>query len=120
MKIYISIPITGHDIVEQQRKANEVAEKLRAKGHEPVSPFDTPQAPEGLTAKEEYAYYMGEDIKKLLTCDGIVMCNGWGQSKGCVSEYHTAVANMLFLMSELALEMPEEGKEVKDDAQTTA
>lgn len=39
MKIYISIPITGHDIVEQQRKANEVAEKLRAKGHEPVSPI---------------------------------------------------------------------------------
>lgn len=120
MKIYISIPITGHNLEAQKKKANEAAKKLRNLGHEPVNPFDTPAPHERMTDKEQYAYYMGEDIKKLLVCDGILMCYGWGQSKGCVIEYYTAIAFGLSLFAELALEMPEERKEVKDDAQTTA
>lgn len=91
MKIYISIPISGHDLATQQRKALEVADKLRELGHETVSPLPPPIPPEGLTKKEEYAFYMGEDIKKLLTCDAIFLCEGWADSKGCRFEAQAAL-----------------------------
>lgn len=90
MKIYISIPISGHNLAVQQRKANEAAKKLREMGHEPVNPFDTIAPPGGLREDERYAYYMGEDLKKLLMCDAILMCSGWGASKGCAVEHQVA------------------------------
>lgn len=91
MKIYISIPISGHDLSAQREKANEIADKLRKLGHEPVNPFDTPEAPQGLSDKEKYAYYMGEDIKRLFTCDAVFLCNGWSESRGCRLEAQTAL-----------------------------
>lgn len=90
MKIYISIPISGHDLAAQRAKAKEIADKLRKLGHEPVNPFDTPEAPPDMSDKERYAYYMGEDIKRLLMCDAIVICEGWNKSKGCCLEFHAA------------------------------
>ncbi|MBD5224840.1 MAG: DUF4406 domain-containing protein [Bacteroidales bacterium] len=90
MKIYISIPITGCDPAIQRAKAAEIADKIRALGHEPVNPFDTPLPPAGLSDKERYAYFMGEDIKRLLMCDAIYMCAGWVKSKGCKAEYDVA------------------------------
>lgn len=91
MRIYISIPITGHDLAAQQTKAAEIAENIKALGHEPVNPFDTPEAPEGLSDKKRYAYYMGEDIKRLLLCDAIFLCGEWTDSKGCATEAFIAV-----------------------------
>lgn len=90
MKIYISIPITGHAPEAQRAKAAAIADEIRNLGHEPVNPFDTPEAPAGLNEKERYAYYMGEDIKRLLLCDAILMCEGWRFSKGCKAEYEVA------------------------------
>lgn len=90
MKIYISIPITGHNLATQRAKAAEIAEKIKALGHEAVNPFDTPEPSEGLSEKERYAYYMGEDVKRLLMCDAIFLCEGWKKSKGCKVEYATA------------------------------
>ena len=43
----------------QTGKALEIAEKIKALGHEPVNPFDTPLAPLEMSYKESYAYYMG-------------------------------------------------------------
>ena len=91
MRIYISIPISGYPIEEQKVKAREIANKLRNLGHEPVNPFDTPP-PSGISSdKEQYAYYIGEDIKRLLTCDAVYLCNGWHESKGCRLETQTAL-----------------------------
>lgn len=90
MRIYISIPISGHHVETQQRKALDIAERLRALGHEPVNPFDTPPPTEELDEKSRYAYYMGEDLKRLLTCDAILMCNGWTKSRGCRIEQQIA------------------------------
>lgn len=95
MKIYISIPISGYPIEEQKAKAREIADKLRKLGHEPVNPFDTPEAPQGLSEKERYNYYMGEDLKRLLTCDAIFLCDGWDKSKGCRVEAGAALAYKL-------------------------
>lgn len=91
MRIYISIPISNCDLAAQKAKAKDVAKRLKALGHEPVNPFDTPEAPKGLSEKERYAYYMGEDIKKLLMCDAIFFCEGWYQSKGCRLEADVAI-----------------------------
>lgn len=91
MKIYISIPISGHDLKAQREKANEIADKLRKLGHEPVSPFDTPKPEKACSEREEYAHYIGEDIKKLLTCDAVFFCYGWHHSKGCRLEGQAAL-----------------------------
>lgn len=91
MKIYISIPISGVPVIEQQKaKARYIAARLHELGHEPVNPFDTPEAPQGLSEKERYAYYMGEDLKRLLTCDAVFLCPGWKYSKGCQLEARAA------------------------------
>lgn len=90
MKIYISIPISGKDLATQQAVALEIAEKIKALGHEPVNPFDTPLAPLEMSEKEKYAYYMGEDIKRLLMCDAAYFCEGWRSSDGCLLEFNAA------------------------------
>ena len=91
MKIYISVPISGCDIEAQQTCAAEIAAKLRALGHEPVNPFDTPEPPRELPEKVRYAYFMGEDIKRLLTCDAAFFCPRWNKSKGCRAEFQLAM-----------------------------
>lgn len=91
MRIYISIPISNHDLATQRATADKIAEKIKALGHEPVNPFDTPHPPFGLSQKEQYAYYIGEDIKRLLMCDAAYFHPHWTKSKGCRIEHHAAV-----------------------------
>lgn len=91
MKIYISVPISGYDLMTQTGIALEIAEKIRALGHEPVNPFETPLAPPEMCEKEKYAYYMGEDIKRLLMCDAVYFHPRWTKSKGCSTEHDIAV-----------------------------
>lgn len=91
MKIYISIPISGLPIEQQRAKAREIAKKLKALGHEPVNPFDTPPPSGNLSEKEQYVYYNGEDLKRLLTCDAVFLCKGWSESRGCRLEAQTAL-----------------------------
>lgn len=95
MKIYISIPISGKSFYPQYTKAAEIAEQIRALGHEPVNPFDTPEPPAELSERERYAYFIGEDIKRLLVCDAIFLCDGWSHSKGCRVEFEAAYRNGL-------------------------
>lgn len=90
MKIYISIPISHCDIKQQQKTASKIAEVIKRMGHEPVNPFDTPPPPEHLNSDGKYAYYMGEDIKRLLLCDAVYVCNGWKHSRGCRAEIRLA------------------------------
>lgn len=90
MKIYISIPISSHDVMTQTGTALLMAEKIKALGHEPVNPFETPLAPPEWPERQKYAYYMGRDIEKLLLCDAIYFCEGWHESKGCRVESYIA------------------------------
>lgn len=101
MKIYISIPISNCDLIKQQYKAAHIADKLKALGHEPVNPFDTPKPPEHWDTGMKYAYYMGEDIKRLLLCDAILMCEGWEDSIGCTIEHSIASIKKLVVFHSL-------------------
>lgn len=101
MRIYISIPISGQPIGRQRIKALEVAEQIRAIGHEPVNPFNTTEPQGDLSDKERYAYYMGEDVKLLLTCDAIFMCGGWENSAGCQAELSIAETYQLLRFNKM-------------------
>lgn len=107
MKIYISIPITGHDYQEQKKKARKIAEAIRGLGHEPVNPFEVEAAPSHLSEQEKYAYYMALDIADLLICDGIYLTRGWASSKGCRLEASAAEIYEKQIYYKLA-EIPEE------------
>lgn len=107
MGIYISIPITGHDREAQERKARKFAETIDLLGHDPVIPFDLEKAPGYYNEREQYAFYMGEDIEQLLTCDAAYFARGWDKSKGCTLE-HTA-AKLYGLQAYYSLDkIPEE------------
>ena len=88
MKVYISIPITGHDIKDVEQRISRAKEALRNFGHEPVSPLD----PEVNNDRSKpYGVLLGNDIAALLTCDAALFLDGWNKSNGCLLEYFAAI-----------------------------
>ena len=85
MKVYISLPITGHDLTEVRRLAEEAKQLLTGMDHEPVSPLDV-----SLDADATYAEHMGNDIAAMLTCDAVLFLDGWTASRGCNLEMEAA------------------------------
>lgn len=81
MKIYISLPITGHDIEEVEARSIFAKGVIEKKGHTAVSPLDVSPDPDAT-----YAEHMGRDIAALLDCDAVVMLDGWQFSHGCLLE----------------------------------
>lgn len=93
-RIYISIPISGHDLEEVKAKARDIRERLLwdvfelKKGQnrpDVITLFDVCPEPD-----KPYSYYMGKDIEALLECDAICLCSGWQNSKGCMAEFEVA------------------------------
>ena len=93
-RIYISIPISGHDIEEVKEKARDIRKCLLLdefdwekewNSTDVITPFDV--CPE---TYKPYSYYMGKDIEALLKCDAIYLCEGWQNSKGCMAEFEVA------------------------------
>ena len=93
-RIYISIPISGHDLEEVKEKARGIRKCLLLnefdweKGWnstDVITPFDVCSEPD-----KPYSYYMGKDIEALLECDAIYLCEGWQNSKGCMAEFEVA------------------------------
>ena len=85
MKIYISLPITGHDIEEVEASCIFASAVLRKKGHTPVSPLELDHRD-----PEDYEAVIGTDITALLLCDAVLLMEGWEQSKGCRLEHAAA------------------------------
>ena len=86
MLIYISLPITGHDIGHCKWRALDAKRALERRGHTALTPFDVCADGEG----HPYPYYMGKDIEALLGCDAILRLPGWTASKGCMLESRCA------------------------------
>ena len=85
MKVYISIPISGHDETEVREHADLIKSSLSRAGHRPVSPFDVYAG-----KKPTYADYLCCDLRALADCDAIFLCNGWQFSRGCRIERNFA------------------------------
>ena len=87
MKVYISLPITGHPIDEVRPRADYAKKRLRVHGHEPVSPLDDAVNPD---LSLPYERLMGNDIAALLQCEAVLFLDGYLQSKGCNLEMEAA------------------------------
>lgn len=85
MKVYISLPITGHPLEEVRHRADYAKRRLRAHGHEPVSPLDVSPDPDA-----PYHEHIGRDIAALLQCEAVIFLDGYISSKGCQLEMEAA------------------------------
>ena len=85
MKVYISIPITGHDIEQVEASLIFASAVLEKKGHTPVSPLAL-----GHQDPEFYEAVIGTDITALLLCDAVLFMDGYETSKGCRLEHAAA------------------------------
>ena len=95
MKVYISLPITGKDLQEQKGYARHVASFLSEAGFTPVNPFEN-----GLADDASYEEHMKADLKLMLGCDAVYLCNGYHYSKGCLFERDVAVKCGLTIVKE--------------------
>lgn len=62
---------------------------LIARGYEVVSPVECSEHLEGTGAS--WADYLRADLPELVTCDVIVLLDGWHKSKGARLEHHVAL-----------------------------
>jgi len=84
--IYIAGPYradTEHGVVENIRRAEEVAIKVWQAGHVALCPHKNTALFGGLCPDE--AWLKG-DLELLRRCDGIIMVQGWEKSSGSVAE----------------------------------
>lgn len=86
MKVYVTLPISGHNLYDQQKLAKQVKKELEEAGYTVITPFDVVQEKD-----KPYNYCMGKDIEALLSCDAICMCSGHETSKGCQLELSAAL-----------------------------
>ncbi|WP_269497258.1 dATP/dGTP pyrophosphohydrolase domain-containing protein [Castellaniella sp. S9] len=85
MTIYISGPMTG--MPDYNYPAfNAAAASLRSAGYDVFNP-----AQNGVSPTAAWTQHMRVDITALMDCDGILMLDGWMQSKGARLERHIAV-----------------------------
>lgn len=85
--VYISGPITGHDIEECKVAFGNIQEYLERRGFNVVNPLSE----NGYDPNKSYEQYMRDDLKLLLDCDYIYLMAGWDNSKGCQAEYLVAL-----------------------------
>lgn len=85
MKIYISLPITGHDIEQVEASCIFAKAVIEDKGHTPVCPLDLDHRD-----PDNYEAVIGTDITALLCCDAILLLDGWRRSRGCRLERYAA------------------------------
>ena len=86
-KVYISGPITGYDLEERAAEFMWAEMKVQEVGGEPINPMGL-----GLPDSASWEQHMRHDITLLLTCDGIIMLNGWENSKGARLEMDIAIS----------------------------
>ena len=86
-RVYISAPISGYDLEERRKTFADMEQRLTAKGYEVCNPMKN-----GLPDESPTQAHMKRDIEMLLTCDAILLLNGWNRSAGCKCELDVAVA----------------------------
>lgn len=85
-KVYISAPITGHDLEERRAFFNRMTQILVRSGYVPVNPMKN-----GVNPHAPKVEHMKADFKMLIGCDRILLCEGWENSDGCQKEATVAL-----------------------------
>ena len=86
-RVYISGPISGHDLNERRKAFKAAQLDLEAQGYEVFNPMEN-----GLPADATTHEHMKRDITYLLLCDTIYMMRRWTHSAGCHTEWAVATA----------------------------
>ena len=95
MKIYISLPITGHECTYEKRldDAVEYVKKMYPKYKIIITPKEVAERLEDYQpTKPKYKDYLLADMEAIAHCDAIFMCRGWNDSYGCFAELAFAEA----------------------------
>jgi hypothetical protein len=79
--LYISGKISGRQLGEAQHHFFTHQKLIEKKGYRVINPFDLHEH-ENKTWEE----FMRVDVKALCDCDGIIMLNGWEDSRGAKLE----------------------------------
>jgi hypothetical protein len=101
-RIYISGPISGHDLEERRKAFKEVQVFLEAQGYEVFNPMEN-----GLSAEATTHQHMHRDLSVLTNeafpFDAIFMMRKWLHSAGCKLEFDVATAiGLKVIFQELA------------------
>ena len=84
MRVYIAGPMSG--IKDMNFPAfHAAAAELRAMGHEVVSPAELNPDP-----GKPWAECMKVDIAQLVTCEAVILLDGWAKSRGALIECRLA------------------------------
>lgn len=106
MKLYVSGPMSNVGPPTWNHPAfHRAAAELRCAGYQVVSPAELDDTSKPEWDKQDWSYYLRRDVKAVADCDGIVMLDGWEDSKGAQLEHHVAITLGLhvFYMLESAL-----------------
>lgn len=111
IKVYVSLPITGHEstVMERCLKAKQQIEMLFAtadtKGYELEVVFPKDVDKIGTSEQDNtkpLGYWLGEDIKLLMDCDAVFLCECNGRSRGCQLEKKCAILYHKTILSQCA------------------
>lgn len=96
IKVYVSLPITGQEstvmkrCLEAKKRLEEIFNEADTQDYEleVVFPKDVDKigTPEQDNTKS-LGYWLGEDIKLLMECDAVFLCEGYIRSRGCYLEH---------------------------------
>lgn len=86
MKLFISGPMTGYEDFNYPA-FNRMADKLRSLGYEAINPVEL----EIKIKEPSWEEYMRVDIRGLTHANGVVVLDGWNESKGSNIEVACAV-----------------------------
>lgn len=99
MRIYISLPMAGHLDTVKSRYEKALLDIIHIYGPdaEIVGPHNMEDFDDdGLVSSVKpmpWSWHLGEDIKSLLECTHIYLCQGWVDSRGCNTEVAVAKVN---------------------------
>ncbi len=96
MKVYLAGPMRGYDEYNFPR-FREAAAQLREAGYEVLSPAEMDEELDGFDGTTEWTSTIKEammrDLPAVLSCDAVVVLEGWEKSQGATIE--TSVAKMV-------------------------
>jgi hypothetical protein len=93
-KIYLSLPITGKDMVAQRRLANLWQKYLESRGYGVINPFELYDAlaKDMYPVEPTYEEIMRVDLWWLRnSSDEIIFIDGWFDSSGCMRELELTI-----------------------------
>lgn len=104
--IYISIPMTGHDMDIQRQYAEVWQRFFERQGYIVINPFNLMDEMNEKYKREfnrepTYAEYLNNDIEQIKSkCTDIFMCSGWEVSRGCLAESYAAATHKVNILYE--------------------